>query len=128
MSSPFIFSKLSLKCIRGVVQNLRFENFHVEGAAHGPAITQDTGNNGSYSGTSKMEVSNVAFVNWTGYLALSNNNSASVSCSAAHSCFNIAFQNVTLAPTMNATQVPAQGSCKFNAKNGVTGLSGSGCS
>ena len=31
---------------RGIVNNLRFENFYIEGAAGGPSITQDNGNNG----------------------------------------------------------------------------------
>lgn len=33
---------------RGVVQNILFENFYVEGAAAGPSISENSGNNGSY--------------------------------------------------------------------------------
>ncbi|KAG8168033.1 hypothetical protein KVR01_003722 [Diaporthe batatas] len=32
----------------GVVQNILFENFYIEGAAAGPSISQNSGNNGSY--------------------------------------------------------------------------------
>ncbi len=31
---------------RGIVSNLLFENFYIEGAAIGPNINQDSGNNG----------------------------------------------------------------------------------
>lgn len=106
----------------GVVQNLRFENFFVDGASSGPSITQDNGNNGSYSGTSKMEISNVAFVNWTGWV--NNKKTASVSCSTVHPCFNIALQNVTLAPSQNGTETEAVGTCAYTAPGGVSGLVG----
>jgi galacturan 1,4-alpha-galacturonidase len=111
----------------GVVQNLRFQNFFVQGAAMGPYITQDNGDNGSFVGTSKMEISNIIFSNFTGYTLATKNQTASVSCSLVHPCFNIALQNVTLAPAANATAVEAFGTCDFTAKGGVTGMVGSGC-
>lgn len=40
----------------GVVRNILFSNFHLEGANSAAAITQDSGNNGSFSGTSNMQV------------------------------------------------------------------------
>lgn len=69
------------------IRNILFANFHIQGADSKPAITEDSGNNGSYSGTSLMKISNIAFVNFTGYL---NNKSAtaSVSCSKVHPCYN----------------------------------------
>lgn len=110
---------------RGVVQNILFENFFVQGASAGPAITQDNGDNGSFVGTSLLAISNVAFVNWTGYVnAGTNLHTASISCSNVHPCFNIAFHNVSLAPSINATEVPATGSCSLTAPNGVNGLVG----
>ncbi len=112
---------------RGVVQNLRFENFYVQGAAMGPSITQDNGDNGSYVGTSKMEVSNIAFVNFTGYIAAKGNTTAQVSCSRVHPCFNIALQNISLATSANGTEKSAEGSCAFTAPHGVVGLTGQGC-
>lgn len=112
----------------GVVQNIRFENFFVQGAAIGPAISQDTGDNRSFVGTSLMEISNIAFVNFTGYVvSTKGNRTASISCSDVHPCFNIALQNVSLAPQANASGTSAQGTCQFVAPNGVTGLTGSGC-
>lgn len=113
---------------RGVVQNILFENFYLQGAAIGPAITQDSGDNGSYVGTSLMEISNIAFVNFTGYTeGGKGNRTASVSCSNVHPCFNIALQNVSLATSATGTPESAQGTCQFIAPNGVSGLTGSGC-
>jgi len=48
---------------RGSVSNLRFENFYIEGAAGGPTIDQNSGNNGRTpcfvrpGGSEKKEVS-----------------------------------------------------------------------
>ncbi len=108
------------------MQNIRFENFHVVGAAIGPDINQDSGDNGSYPGTSKMEISNIAFVNFTGYLAgAKGNRTAAVSCSNVHPCYNIALRDVDLAPSINAsTQTEAVGTCAYVATGGVSGLSG----
>jgi hypothetical protein len=119
---------MKLNTRRGVVQNIRFENFFVQGAGIGPAINQDSGDNGSYAGTSKMEVSNIAFVNFTGYTQGGRGNrTADVSCSAVHPCFNIALQNVSLADATDGTAEPAQGTCSYIAPHGVSGLAGAGC-
>ncbi|KAF2645956.1 putative galacturan 1,4-alpha-galacturonidase C [Massarina eburnea CBS 473.64] len=109
----------------GNVTNITLSNFRVQGADGSPSITQDNGNNGSYSGTSKMLVSDVKFVNFTGYL---NGKSAkgSVSCSNANPCFNISFENIHLKNTANGTE-NANGTCKYIAPGGVHGLVGSGC-
>lgn len=61
----------------GTVRNLLFENFYVEGAKNGPTIDQDSGDNGSYAGTSKMLVSNVIFQNFTGWLNGTGNTTVS---------------------------------------------------
>jgi hypothetical protein len=37
-----------------VVNNLRFENFYIEGAAGGPTINQDSGNNGEFAFLSSL--------------------------------------------------------------------------
>lgn len=109
----------------GNVSDITFANFHVEGAASGPAITQDSGNNGSYSGTSKMLVSNITFRNFTGYLANAKYE-ASVSCSTVNPCYNIFFEDIDL--TINSTtSAVAPGSCKYQAPGGVHGLSGGNC-
>ena len=114
---------------RGVVQNIRFENFFIQGANIGPAITQNSGDNGSYAGTSLMEISNIAFVNFTGYTeGGKGNRSASVSCSKVEPCYNIALRNISLATSATGTRYPAQGTCTWAAPGGVSGLNGTGCS
>lgn len=102
----------------GRVKNVVFSNFEVNGANAGPAITQDNGNNGSYGGTSKMSISDISFVNFTGYLETSSTKLASVSCSSVHPCFDINFDDVVL---LNSTGI---GSCKYIAEDGVHGLQG----
>ncbi|KAF7714264.1 Galacturan 1,4-alpha-galacturonidase [Penicillium ucsense] len=106
----------------GSVSNILFSNFDIQGANLGPAITQDSGNNGSFSGSSLMSISNVAFVNFTGNIATTKSRTSSVSCSKVHPCYNIDFDNVALYPT-NSTTV-GTGSCKYTADGGVHGLSG----
>lgn len=113
----------------GSVRNILFSNFLVQGADAGPGINQNSGDNGSYAGTSLMEVSNVAFVNFTGWLSGNekNNRTASVSCSKKHACFNISFENVTLTTAENSTDT-GTASCSYVSPGGVHGISGSGCS
>jgi galacturan 1,4-alpha-galacturonidase len=114
--------------LRGVVQNIRFENFFIQGAGIAAAITEDSGDNGTFPGTSLMEISNIAFVNFTGYTqGGKGNRTAEVTCSKVHPCFNIAFQNISIADAANGAETTAQGSCSFIANGGVTGLTGSGC-
>ena len=65
----------------GSVRNILFSKFYVQGADNGPTITEDSGDNGTAPGTSLMEISNVAFVNFTGYLSgKEKNRTAEVSC------------------------------------------------
>lgn len=113
----------------GSVRNVLFSNFFVQGADSGPAITEDSGDNGSYVGTSLMEISNIAYVNFTGFLggAEKGNRTAGVSCSDVHPCYNIAFENVSLTVAENATST-GTASCSYVSAGGVHGLSGSGCS
>lgn len=106
----------------GSVSNVLFSNFDIQGANSGPAITQDSGNNGSFSGTSLMSISNVAFVNFTGEINTSKSTTSSVSCSKVHPCYNIDFDNVVLYPGNSTT--PGTGSCKYTATGGVHGLTG----
>ncbi|KAL2223010.1 putative galacturan 1,4-alpha-galacturonidase C [Thermoascus aurantiacus ATCC 26904] len=107
----------------GSVTNILFSNFHIQGADSGPAITQDNGNNGSFSGTSLMTISNVAFVNFTGYTNGRSDVTSKISCSKVHPCYNIAFQDVSISPGKNGTG-PGKGSCKYTAESGVHGLDG----
>jgi len=66
----------------GSVRNVLFSNFNVQGADNGPTITEDSGDNGTAPGSSLMEISNVAFVNFTGYLSGKEkaNRTAEISC------------------------------------------------
>ncbi|KAF2143732.1 glycoside hydrolase family 28 protein [Aplosporella prunicola CBS 121167] len=109
----------------GSVRNILFANFRVQGADSGPSITQDNGNNGSFAGSSLMDLSNIAFVNFTGYL---NNKSrtASVSCSNVHPCYNIDFKNVELRTAANETGT-GEARCRYIEEGGVHGLTGDGC-
>ena len=107
----------------GSVRNILFWNFDVQGADAGPSVTQDSGDNGSYSGTSLMGLSNVAFVNFTGYTNGGSDVISTISCSKVHPCYNIDFDSVVLYPGQNAT-TPGKGSCKYTADGGVHGLDG----
>lgn len=107
----------------GSVRNILFSNFELYSAGMGPAINQDSGDNGSYAGTSKMSVSNIAFVNFTGYLDRDSDVVSEVSCSNVHLCYNIDFDNVVLYPTENST-TPGTGTCQYTADGGVHGLDG----
>jgi len=106
----------------GSVKNVIFSNFKVNGSDAGPAITQSSGDNGSYAGTSKMSISNIKYVNFTGYIETTSKKVASVSCSKLHPCYDIEFENVVLYP-MNST-TPGVGSCKYTTNDGVHGLEG----
>ncbi|KAJ5919448.1 hypothetical protein N7466_010391 [Penicillium verhagenii] len=106
----------------GSIRNVLFSNFDIDGASSGIAITQDSGDNGSYVGTSKMSISNVAFVNFTGIIDKDSTKVASVSCSNVYPCYNIDFDNVVLFPENSTTA--GIGSCSYTAEDGVHGLSG----
>lgn len=107
---------------RGSVRNILFSNFEVNGANIGPVITQDSGNNGSYSGTSLMSISNIAFVRFTGYVDTTSDVVSSVSCPKVHPCYHINFDNVVLYPENSTTA--GKGSCRYTAEGGVHGLDG----
>jgi galacturan 1,4-alpha-galacturonidase len=74
----------------GNVSNIVFSNFNLTGPTEAIAINQDSGNNGSFSGTSNMLVSNITFANFSGY---SSDHDSSISCSTRHPCYNINFEN-----------------------------------
>ena len=67
------------------VSNILFSNFQIMDADAGPSISEDSGDNdnGDFVGTSLMEVANVVFVNFTGYLSgvESLDETATISCS-----------------------------------------------
>lgn len=120
-----LFAGLLTRCS---VRNILFSNFLVMGADAGPSISEDSGDNGSFPGTSLMGISDVSFVNFTGYL--SGNEKATqaetVSCSNVHPCYNIAYDNVTLTLNENTTAT-GSGQCSYISPGGVHGLTGDGC-
>jgi len=71
-----------------------------------------------------MEVSNVAFVNFTGYTVPSTKAPSEVNdinCSTVHPCFNIEYENVEVSPGQNATVADAETLCKYVESGGVHG-------
>ncbi|KAL2846321.1 pectin lyase fold/virulence factor [Aspergillus pseudodeflectus] len=104
----------------GSVRNITFSNFDVTGSSRGMLITQDNGNNGSFKGTSKMQISDVLFENYTGALG-SSSNTASISCSSVNPCSGIEFRDMDFVDTDGDT---VRGSCKWYAAGGITGLAG----
>jgi galacturan 1,4-alpha-galacturonidase len=112
----------------GTVRNITFSNFVIEGADIGASITQDNGNDGSHSGSSKMEVSKILFQNFKGYLSGKGKGSAvSVNCSKVKPCKGIEFRNVKLRTGKDGEGF-GEGRCKNVQKGEVKGLSGSSCS
>jgi galacturan 1,4-alpha-galacturonidase len=67
-----------------------------------------------------MLVSNVTFMNFTGYLD-GRNTTASVSCSTRQPCYNIDYKNYTLYTSANITNT-GRASCKWTAPGGVRGV------
>lgn len=104
----------------GSVRNILFANFNIQGASSGPNINQDNGNNGSFSGSSLMDISNIVFANWTGYLT-GTTTEASFSCSKVHPCYNIDVKNVTLYSSANQTSRLNTTKCTYTETGGVHG-------
>ncbi|KAI9649822.1 hypothetical protein NHQ30_002404 [Ciborinia camelliae] len=112
----------------GIVHHLTFSNFVINGALLSASITQDSGNNGSYTGTSRFQLSDIVFRNFTGYLAgAKGTRTASVSCSLVYPCYGIVFEDFAVAAVEGAVPANATGSCSMVAVDGVRGMSGSGC-
>ncbi|TAQ84059.1 hypothetical protein B7494_g7614 [Chlorociboria aeruginascens] len=111
----------------GVVKNITFQNFWLEAAAIGPQINQNSGDNGSYAGTSLMQVSDIVFLNFTGHVATTGNRTAAISCSEYYLCFDILLEDISLAVTTNGTAEEAIGTCTWVEPGGVVGMVGSGC-
>ena len=111
----------------GKVSNITFSDFLVYGAAAGPAITEDSGDNHTVPGTSKLAVSDIYFTNFKGYLAGSTTE-GSVSCSSIYPCYNIFFENIELTSEENSTSYLTAGKCSYIQPGGVHGLNGSTCS
>lgn len=104
----------------GNVTNIVFDGVDVAGAARPFMITQDNGDNGSYSGTSNMLVSDVRLQNFYGTLSASDN-TGTVSCSSRHPCYDIYLTNMTGVEGSGGATL--EGSCKYTQSGGIHGLS-----
>jgi hypothetical protein len=99
------------------VRNLLFSDFELEGVSHGPYIMQDNGDNGTFAGTSKMEISKVTFRNFTGNLKDSIGRLGQISCSMVHPCFDIFFEDMDELAVTNET-------CRWTKPGTIAGLPG----
>ncbi|KAF9880240.1 extracellular exo-polygalacturonase [Colletotrichum karsti] len=104
----------------GRVRNVTFSNVSYERVNNAPSIYQNNGNNGSFAGTSNMEVSDLAFLNFTGSLSGSTNR-VSLTCSSRHPCGNIRFEDIDLL-TSGGTTTSCTG--QWTVPETVTGLTG----
>ena len=71
-----------------------------------------------------MLVTNVAFVNFTGWLNSTGDTNSGVSCSNRHPCYNIDFRNFSLSIGQDGTPTGAEGGCDYTEAGGVHGLTG----
>ncbi|PLB54605.1 putative extracellular exo-polygalacturonase [Aspergillus steynii IBT 23096] len=104
----------------GNVHNVTFSGVDVTNASRAVFITQNEGNNGSFAGTSKMEISNIAFDRFTGTLA-STSNKIGISCSKVYPCYDIAFSDTAVESSSGNNLT---GKCTYVKADGVHGLSG----
>ncbi|KAF2672058.1 putative galacturan 1,4-alpha-galacturonidase C [Microthyrium microscopicum] len=111
----------------GIVRNITFSNFDIDGADGAPSINQDNGNNGKHAGSSKMEVSQIVFENFRGHLNGRSSVTSSINCSKVKPCFDIEYRNFKLRPKKGAEGF-GTGKCKNIKPGSVKGLAGEGCS
>ncbi|KAL4794878.1 pectin lyase fold/virulence factor [Aspergillus venezuelensis] len=105
----------------GVVRNITFRDFDVEGSNRAVVITQDNGDDegGNFEGTSLMGVEGIVFDGYKGVLG--SNNEATVSCSRVHPCFEIEFVDWGVTG-LDGEETP--GECRWTTEGGVQGLEG----
>ena len=109
----------------GSVRNVLFSNFHLQGPDLATAITQDSGNNGSFAGTSNMDISNIAFVNFTGFTVPTGGRPTrlnSISCSNRHPCYGISFESFNVKLGNGTTGRVGQTTCKYVSPADVHGV------
>ncbi|RYP50866.1 hypothetical protein DL768_003701 [Monosporascus sp. mg162] len=100
----------------GNVRNITFSNFVLDKVSRGPYITQNNGDNGTFAGTSKMEISNITFRNFTGNLLNSGYRLGDISCSRENPCFDIYFEDMDLEAR--------EGTCRWYNDGTIYGLPG----
>ncbi|KAH8657944.1 putative extracellular exo-polygalacturonase [Xylariales sp. PMI_506] len=104
----------------GNITNITFDGVDVQGAENSFSISQDSGDNGSYVGTSMMEVSYIYLNNFFGNVS-STSNTETISCSTVYPCHDIYFTNMTVEGSTGRT---LKGSCQFYENGTIHGLSG----
>ncbi|KAL4984877.1 pectin lyase fold/virulence factor [Aspergillus falconensis] len=105
----------------GVVGDVVFRDIDITGAQRAVVVTQDNGagSNSSVKGTSKMEISGVRFVDYSGVLDSSNR--VTVDCSKVNPCFDISFEGWDV---LKPDGDKLTGRCQWTRKDGVKGLDG----
>ncbi|KAK1473150.1 glycosyl hydrolase family 28 [Colletotrichum abscissum] len=104
----------------GRIHNVIFSNVQYERVNNAPSFYQNNGDNGSFAGTSNMEISNVVFANITGTLSGATNR-VSLTCSQRFPCHDISFRNVDLIAG-NGTTTSCTG--RWTLADTVSGLPG----
>ncbi|KAI9042640.1 putative extracellular exo-polygalacturonase [Aspergillus affinis] len=104
----------------GKVRNVTFSAVAVTNANRVGLIDQNSGDNGSFTGTSKMEISDIVFDQFTGTLA-SASNQIGVQCSKVYPCYGIYFSDIDVKSSSGSSPT---GKCTYAKKNGIHGLSG----
>ncbi|KXH54097.1 glycosyl hydrolase family 28 [Colletotrichum salicis] len=104
----------------GRIRNALFSNVRYDRVNHAPSIYQTNGDNGSYAGTSNMEISTLVFANITGTLS-GTTNRVGLTCSQRFPCHDITFQNFDLIAG-NVTTTTCTG--RWTLADTVTGLLG----
>lgn len=78
-----------------------------------------------------MEISNIAFVNFTGYVApgAKGGRTAALSCSTLLPCYNIALKEIGLSVGEGGavSNGSGLGTCAYVESGGISGLTGAGC-
>ncbi|KAK1142869.1 hypothetical protein N8T08_007303 [Aspergillus melleus] len=104
----------------GNVRNVTFSAVDVTNANRVGYIHQNEGDNGSFTGTSKMEVSDIIFDRFTGTLATTGNQMG-IQCSKVHPCYDVYFSDIDVKSSSGSSLT---GKCTYAKENGVHGLSG----
>lgn len=106
----------------GKVRNVVFEGVRVEGGISGPVIDQDSGagGNSTVEGTSKMEVSEITFRDFTGYLD-GEETVVEISCGEVEPCFDIYFEDVDIKVEKGSDDA-GDATCKWVEEGGIHGI------
>jgi galacturan 1,4-alpha-galacturonidase len=104
----------------GNVTNIVFDGVDVSNATRAFLVNQNNGNNGSFSGTINLLISEIYVKNFYG--TLSGNNTVNIGCSSRNPCFDIYFDNITA--VVGSGGATLEGTCQHTQSGGIQGLSG----